>query len=133
METLKKITPIIILVIGILILYQVFASNSKLQTAIKTLDGTKKKLDSAALEVKYSKTQVDSLHQSLARFSAYIIDIQGRLERLDLEKRINDQSFHNKRDSIQVRLKELNKTVDLTGEALPEVKVIDTKTNTTKP
>src|SRR4051812_24595549 len=122
METIKKIIPFIILVIGILVIYQVLTSNSKLQTAIKILDETKKKLDSAAAEVSHSKAQVDSLHQNFALFSAYILDIQGRLERLDLEKRVNDQHFYNKRDSIQIRLKELNKTVELTGEALPEVK-----------
>jgi len=125
--------PIGILIIGILIIYQVFTTNSKLHTAIKILDETKKKLDSAAVEVKHSKAQVDSLHQNFSRFSAYILDIQGRLERLDLEKRVNDQHFQSKRDSIQTRLKELNKTVDLTGESLPEVKVIDTKINTGKP
>lgn len=125
--------PIVILVIGMLLIYQVFTSNSKLQTAIKILDETKIKLDSAAMEVKYSRAHVDSLRQNFVRFSAYILDIQGRLERLDLEKRINDQSFRDRRDSIQIRLKELNKTVDLTGEALPEVKVIDTKINTSKP
>ncbi|MBI1768400.1 MAG: hypothetical protein HY015_08325 [Bacteroidetes bacterium] len=127
MEKLKDVAIIVILLIVVVALYQVFVTNSNLRAALKTLDGTKKKLDSASIEIKYSKIQVDSLQQNFVRFGAYIHDVQGRLERLDLEKRISDQSFITKRDSIRVRLKELNKTVDLTGQDLPEVPVIETK------
>ena len=127
MEKLKDVAIVVILLIVAVALYQIFVTNSNLRAAIKTLDGTKKKLDSAALEIKYSKTQVDSLQQNLVRFGAYIHDVQGRLERIDLEKRVSDQSFIGKRDSIKVRLKELNKSVDLTGQDLPEVPVIETK------
>jgi hypothetical protein len=127
MEKLKDVAIVVILLIVAVALYQIFVTNSNLRAAIKTLDGTKKKLDSAAIEIKYSKTQVDSLQQNLVRFGAYIHDMQGRLERIDLEKRVGDQTFFAKRDSIKVRLKELNKTVDLTGQDLPEVPVIETK------
>jgi|GEM_PF-5279651 len=127
MEKLKDVAIVVILLIVAVALYQIFVTNSNLRAAIKTLDGTKKKLDSAAIEIKYSKTQVDSLQQNLVRFGAYIQDMQGRLERIDLEKRVGDQTFFAKRDSIKVRLKELNKTVDLTGQDLPEVPVIETK------
>ncbi|GHN01053.1 hypothetical protein WSM22_25420 [Cytophagales bacterium WSM2-2] len=127
MEKLKEWAQVIILLIVAVALYQIFVTNSNLRSALKTLDGTKKKLDSASLEIKYSKSQVDSLQRNFTRFSAYIRDVQGRLERLDLEKRVSDQSFIAKRDSIKVRLKELNKTVDLTGQDLPEVPVIETK------
>ena len=127
MEKLKDLALGVILLIGVLALYQVFVTNSNLRAALKTLDGTKKKLDSASLEIKSSKIQVDSLQQNFVRFGAYIHDVQGRLERLDLEKRITDQSFVSKKDSIRVRLKELNKIVDLTGQDLPEVRIIETK------
>ena len=127
MEKLKDIAIVVILVIGALALYQVFVANSNLRTALKTLDGTKKKLDSATIEIAQSKIQVDSLQQNFVRFGAYLRDVQGRIERMDLEKRIGDQSFAAKRDSIRIRLKELNKTVDLTGQDLPEVPVIETK------
>jgi len=127
MEKLKDLALGVILLISVLALYQVFVTNSNLRAALKTLDGTRKKLDSASLEIKYSKIQVDSLQQNFVRFGAYIRDVQGRLERLDLEKRITDQSFATKKDSIKVRLKELNKIVDLTGQDLPEVRIIETK------
>ncbi len=127
MEKLKDIALVVILVIGALALYQVFVANSNLRAALKTLDGTKKKLDSATIEIAQSKIQVDSLQQNFVRFGAYLRDVQGRMERMDLEKRIGDQSFATKRDSIRVRLKELNKTVDLTGSDLPEVPIIETK------
>src|SRR5258707_4592191 len=127
METLKDIAIVVILLIGVLALYQVFVANSNLRAALKTLDGTKKKLDSAALEIRHSKIQVDSLQQNFIRFGAYIRDVQGRLERLDLEKRITDQSFVARRDSIRVRLRELNRIVDLTGQDLPEVPITETK------
>src|SRR6185369_4914485 len=119
MEKLKEVAIVVILVIGALALYQVFVANSNLRAALKTLDGTKKKLDSATIEIVHSKIQVDSLQQNFARYGAYLRDVQGRMERMDLEKRISDQSFATKRDSIRVRLKELNKTVDLTGQDLP--------------
>ena len=127
MQKLKDIAIVVILLIGALALYQVFVANSNLRAALKTLDGTKKKLDSASIEITQSKTQVDSLQQNFVRFGAYLRDVQGRMERMDLEKRISDQSFAVKRDSIRMRLKELNKMVDLTGQDLPEVPVIETK------
>ncbi len=127
MEKLKDLALGVILLIGVLALYQVFVTNSNLRAALKTLDGTKKKLDSASSEIRYSKIQVDSLQQNFVRFGAYLQDVQGRLERLDLEKRITDQSFASKKDSIKMRLKELNKIVDLTGQDLPEVLIIETK------
>jgi len=127
MEKLKDIAIVVILVVGALALYQVFVANSNLRAALKTLDGTKKKLDSATIEIAQSKIQVDSLQQNFVRFGAYLRDVQGRMERMDLEKRIGDLSFATKRDSIRVRLKELNKTVDLTGQDLPEVPIIETK------
>lgn len=127
MQKLKDVAMAVILVIGAVALYQVFVANSNLRAALKTLDGTKKKLDSASYEINRSKIQVDSLQQNFVRFSAYLRDVQRRTERMDLEKRISDQSFAVKRDSIRVRLKELNKIVDLTGQALPEVPVIETK------
>ena len=127
MEKLKDIAIVVILVVGALALYQVFVANSNLRAALKTLDGTKKKLDSATIEIAQSKIQVDSLQQNFVRFGAYLRDVQGRMERMDLEKRIGDQSFAARRDSIRMRLKELNKTVDLTGYDLPEVPVIETK------
>src|SRR5882724_6145421 len=115
MEKLKDLALGAILLIGVLALYQVFVTNSNLRAALKTLDGTKKKLDSASLEIAQSKIQVDSLQRNFVRFGAYLRDVQGRMERMDLEKRISDQSFAVKRDSVRTRLKELNKTVDLTG------------------
>ena len=127
MEKLKNVAIVVILLIGVLALYQVFVANSNLRAALQTLDGTKKKLDSASFEITQSKIQVDSLQQNFVRFGAYLRDVQGRMERMDLEKRIGDQSFVAKRDSIRIRLKELNKTVDLTGQDLPEVPVIETK------
>src|SRR6185369_11793821 len=119
MEKLKNVAIVVILLIGVLALYQVFVANSNLRAALQTLDGTKKKLDSASFEITQSKIQVDSLQQNFVRFGAYLRDVQGRMERMDLEKRIGDQSFVAKRDSIRIRLKELNKTVDLTGQSLP--------------
>jgi len=124
---LKDVAIVVILVIAALALYQVFVANSNLRAALKTLEGTKKKLDSASYEIDQSKIQVDSLQRNFFRFGAYLRDVQGRMERMDLEKRIGDQSFAVKRDSIRMRLKELNKTVDLTGQDLPEVPVIETK------
>ena len=127
MQKLKDVAIVVILLIGALALYQVFVANSNLRAALKTLDGTKKKLDSASFEITQSKIQVDSLQQNFIRFGAYLRDVQGRMERMDLEKRISDQSFAVKKDSIRMRLKELNKTIDLTGQDLPEVPVIETK------
>jgi HAMP domain-containing protein len=127
MEKFKNIAIVLILVIVAIALYQTFAANSNLQNAIIKLDNTKKKLDSASSEIRYSKERVDSLQQNFARFSAYIKDVQGRLERMDLEKRVNEQAFLAKRDSIRTRLKELSKTVELTGQDLPEVPIIDSK------
>jgi chromosome segregation ATPase len=127
MEKIKNILVFIILIIVAVALYQTFIVNSNLRQAINTLDSANKKLDLAAEEISYSKARVDSLQKNFARFSAYIKDVQGRLERMDLEKRINEQAFVAKRDSIRIRLKELNKTVDLTGQDLPEVPIIDTK------
>jgi chromosome segregation ATPase len=128
MEKYKNIISIVLLLAAGVIIYQLMAGNSNLQKAVSTLEDTQQKLKQAAAQVDFSKKQVDSLQQSFVRFGAYIHDIQGRLERLDLEKRLSEQSFANKRDSIKARLKELNKNIELTGDALPEeVVVIDTR------
>lgn len=127
MQKLKDVALVVILVIAAVVLYQTFVANSNLRAALKTLDGTKKRLDSASYEISQSKIQVDSLQRNFVKFGAYLRDVQGRIERMDLEKRISDQSFSVKRDTIRMRLKELNKMVDLTGQDLPEVPVVETK------
>lgn len=127
LENIKTAALALIFVIVVVALYQTFVANSNLKKAIETLDDTNRKLDAASGEIRYSKERVDSLQQNFSRFSAYIKDVQGRLERMDLEKRVNEQAFQAKRDSIRIRLKELNKSVDLTGEDLPEVTIIDSK------
>lgn len=127
LENLKTAAIALIFVIVAVALYQTFVANSNLKKAIQTLDDTNRKLDAASGEIRYSKERVDSLQQSFSRFSAYIKDVQGRLERMDLEKRVNERAFLTKRDSILLRLKDLNKSVELTGEDLPEVTIIDSK------
>lgn len=128
MDRKEKII-IYLLGIGVLVLIinSFLFSGRHLRDAVEKLEEAEKNINSSLKIIESSRVKIDSLQQDIQRFKSYIIDIQGRVEILDLEKRINEQKFAAKRDSIRGRLKQLYKEIELVGEELPEIPVVRRK------
>lgn len=107
----------------VLMLNNILFSGGNLKQAIKKLDEAERKIDNSIKLLNNSQVKIDSLQADIQRFKSYIIDIQGRVEIIDLEKRVNEAKFASKRDSIRSRLSELYKEIELIGEDLPEIPV----------
>lgn len=112
-----------LLAVGVLVLIinSFLFSGRNLRDAIKKLDEAEKNLNTSLKIIESSRAKIDSLQIDIYRFKSYILDIQGRVEILDLEKRVNEQKFAAKRDSIRERLRQLYKEIELVGEELPEI------------
>ena len=91
-----------------------------------------KKLDDASQEIKDSRRMVDSLQLDFARFGSYINDLQGRVEMNDLQNKLRQSQFVSKRDSLQKRLTQLGNKINLTGHHLPEIRIFDSQSDTTR-
>jgi hypothetical protein len=122
---MEKIFKPLMLVIGlilvILMVVNFFFVNSKLKTAQNKLEESQTKIDQAIKQLDYSKTKIDSIRNYLTNFGSYVQDVQGRVEIMDLERRLNDSKFVTKRDSIRNRLKELYPDNPIANEDLPDI------------
>lgn len=118
-----------LLAVGVLVLIinSFLFSGRNLRDAVRKLDEAEKNLNTSLKIIESSRAKIDSLQIDIYRFKSYILDIQGRVEILDLEKRVNEQKFAAKRDSIRERLRQLYKEVELVGEELPEIPVVRKK------
>ena len=122
----KEKIVLYLLGIGVLtlLLNSFLFSGRNLRNAIQKLEEAEKRITNSVKLIDSSKAKIDSLQLDIQRFKSYIVDIQGRVEILDLEKRVNEQKFATKRDSIRDRLKFLYKEIELVGEDLPEIPVV---------
>lgn len=127
MEKLKELIPIISIVVAAILIWQIVLVNSNIRHSIKILTQAESKLNSASQEISEARNMVDSLQSNFIRFGAYLNDLQGRVEMSDLQNKLKQNQFIAKRDSLQMRLAELNKKIDLTGHSLPEIKIFDSK------
>jgi hypothetical protein len=122
---------IILAVLAILILINLglhfTGGNSNLKVVLQDIKRSQLRLDTALTELNRTREEIDSLQRDFLKFNNYIRDIQGRVEIMDLERRVNDQRFRIKRDSIVARLKELYKEIEITGEDLPPVLEYDSR------
>ena len=107
----------------VLLINNFLFSGANLRQAVKKLDEAERKIDNSIKLLNNSQQKIDSLQADIQRFKSYIVDIQGRVEIIDLEKRVNEAKFASKRDSIRLRLNELYKEIELVGEDLPEIPI----------
>ncbi|NJO69920.1 MAG: hypothetical protein HC830_12150 [Bacteroidetes bacterium] len=108
----------------LLLINSFFFSGRNLRNAVRKLEEAEKKIDNSVKLLNKTEIKIDSIQLDIQKFKSYILDIQGRVEILDLEKRVNEARFSVKRDSIRDRLKELYKDVSLVGESLPEIPIV---------
>ena len=111
----------------VLIINSFLFSGRNLRNAVRKLDEAEKNLNTSLKIIETSSAKIDSLQIDIHRFKSYILDIQGRVVILDLEKRVNAHKFAAKRASIRERLRQLYKEVELVGEELPEIPVVSRK------
>jgi hypothetical protein len=130
---MDKSIKIILVIVGILVLvnlgFNLFGVNSNIKDSLQRIHASQEKLDSAMEAIARSKAQLDSLQVHFSKFNSYVRDIQGRVEIMDLERRANDQRFRMKKDSINLRLKNLYKDIQTTGDDLPPVEEFDSIKN----
>jgi septal ring factor EnvC (AmiA/AmiB activator) len=123
--TLKE--KLIIYLIGagvlVLLLNNFLFSGRDLSKAVKKLDEAKVEIGNSIQMLNRSQVKIDSLQADIQRFKSYIVDIQGRVEIIDLEKRVNEAKFATKRDSIRERLKKLYEEIGLVADDLPEIPI----------
>ncbi|HEX2936209.1 MAG TPA: hypothetical protein VHO72_12725 [Bacteroidales bacterium] len=117
----KQLKVILYIVIAFLVIdlgYDFFFGTRQIK---RKIDKIEKQLDGTINDLNKSMMVADSLHQSVQRLRLFINDAQSRAEVLDLERRLNDQDFRNKRDSINRRLTELYKKLNITGKEIRDI------------
>lgn len=87
----------------------------------KKIEKIELQLDGTIKDLNNSMMLADTLQQSVQRLRLFIDDVQSRAEVLDLERRLNDQDFRLKRDSINNRLNELYKKLKITGQIVQDI------------
>lgn len=98
-------------------------TNRNLKKVTEKLEQSEKNLNSAMKNINFSKSKIDSIHSDLVKFKFYVKDIQGRVEMIDIKRRIKETIYPARQDSLKKRLKELTKEVNTTGEEFPEIPV----------
>jgi hypothetical protein len=126
-RSLKIILAVLAILILINLVLHFTGGNSNLKVVLQDIKRSQLRLDTALTELNHAREEIDSLQRDFLKFNNYILDIQGRVEIMDLERRVNDQRFRMKRDSIVARLKELYKEIEITGEDLPPVLEYDSR------
>lgn len=127
MEKLARYFPAAILSALFLFFVLFLYSQSRLNEAIDRLNAAEQKIDSTLNTLSLAKTTIDTVQRDLVKFGAYMKDIQGRVEIIDLNQRAEDSQFRGQKSKIKVRLKELYKDVESTGKELPEIPVVSAK------
>ena len=124
MINLTKYLPML-LFLGILIcIVLLLTLNSNLDRAVERLEQAERKIDSSFISLRSATLEIDSVRSGIATFSAYVRDIQGRVEILDLNERMLSERFKGQGEKLKSRLRELYKEVEQTGKELPEVPVV---------
>ena len=86
MNNLTKYLPVILL-LGLLVCIALLLTlNSNLDRAVERLEQAELKIDSSFISLRSARLEIDSVRNGIATFSAYVRDIQGRVEILDLNE-----------------------------------------------
>jgi chromosome segregation ATPase len=124
MNNLTKYLPMLLL-LGILICVVLLVKlNSNLDRAVERIEQAEHKIDSSFISLRSARLEIDSARSGIATFSAYVRDIQGRVEILDLNERMLSDRFKGQGDKLKSRLRELYKEVEQTGKELPDVPLV---------
>jgi hypothetical protein len=117
-KQLKVILYIIVAFLVIDLCYDFFFGVRQIK---KKIDKIESRLDGTIKDLNRSISMADSLQLSVRKLGLFIDDVQSRAEVLDLERRLNDQDFKLKRDSINKRLVELYKKLKITGQIVQDI------------
>ena len=124
MNNLTKYLPVILL-LGLLVCIALLLTlNSNLDRAVERLEQAELKIDSSFISLRSARLEIDSVRNGIATFSAYVRDIQGRVEILDLNDRMLSERFKGQGEKLKSRLRDLYKEVEQTGKELPDVPVV---------
>ena len=124
MNNLTKYLPVILL-LGLLVCIALLLTlNSNLDRAVERLEQAELKIDSSFISLRSARLEIDSVRSGIATFNAYVRDIQGRVEILDLNERMLSERFKGQGEKLRSRLRELYKEVEQTGKELPDVPVV---------
>ncbi len=125
MERPIKIILFIVVAIALINLVITLFGNSNLKGIRQNLEEAKRSADSALIELKFSKSRLDSIKADILVFKAYIDNVQKRVELSDTEKRLREEKDQAKVDSLKQSIKLLR--IDIANDSLPPIDVITTK------
>ncbi len=124
MNNLTKYLPVLLLLGLFVCIVLLLTLNSNLDRAVERLEQAELKIDSSFISLRSARLEIDSVRNGIATFSAYVRDIQGRVEILDLNERMLSDRFKGQGEKLRSRLKELYREVEQTGKEIPEVPVV---------
>ena len=127
MEQNKNITIILYIILGLMVanfFYSFFGMNKNLKDTIKLLDQANAKLQTASEQIRGANAKINDIQTDLSKYNVYIHDVQGRVEMMDLEKKLNDAKYSSIRDSIKTRIADIKKDIDITGDKLPDIEEV---------
>jgi chromosome segregation ATPase len=127
---MERTTRYLLIVLCALLLLDRFlpAGCSRTDRAIlKRLDEGREKTEQSISRLEQANEKLHDMEQGMKQYLAYVRDIQGRVEILDLERRIREARFQSQSDSLKTRLKKLYQEIEMTGSELPRIPVVDLK------
>lgn len=128
---MERVTRYILIALCTILLLDRFlpagCSNRADRAMLKRLDESRELTEQSISGLEDANMKLAEVHVGMQQYLAYVRDIQGRVEILDLERRIRESRFQSKSDSLKARLKQLYLEIDLTGSDLPQIPVVDLK------
>jgi SMC interacting uncharacterized protein involved in chromosome segregation len=121
----KPLKIVIYVVLGLVVfhlVFDLFNTRSNIKAVIKNLEQSRKNIDSALNEIKFSQEKLKSMQEDLDKFSLYVKDIQGRVELNDIVKQKEEARSIKERDSLKALIKK-GKEELLTTDTLPKITV----------
>ncbi len=127
MEQNKNLNIILYIILGLLVanfIYSFFGMNKNLKDTLKLLEQANSKLQTASDQLKGANAKINDIQTDLSKYNAYIHDVQGRVEMMDMERKLNDAKYSSMRDSIKTRIADIKKDIDFTGDNLPPIEEV---------
>lgn len=114
----KRLTYILLGVIGLHLVVDVF-SNRNLSEALDRINALEQQLDQARVATDAARHQTDSILLVVGSHRAFLGAIEKGVEVLDMERRVREQAFRDRRDSLRLILQENMRLIDSLRRQLP--------------
>ena len=112
-----------LLVIGFVTSY--FFMNSNVKKIRQNMEQMEKNLQQSINAVDFSKQLIDSLQKTMIQFKGYVTDMKLQVDKLEQQRKVNDQKFKQQYDSINKKLHKLIGDVNALSDDIKDISIED--------